>query len=189
MMFDFDFDETYEADFRQFRDILLNATCNIGDDYFQVLTAGGEDPIYRERVYCYELYHCVREIMGWDCFYQLDGELDKAGHPLIHECVGSVKPDFLVHQHGEMNKNLVAIEVKPINASRDKIEKDITTLCNFLKCAYYYRAIYLIYGQEGEIDKILQIVRKKIADIPKNSFCVIWHGRVGLKAKLIWVNP
>ncbi len=187
-MFEFDFDETYETDFRQFRDILLDATCKVGDDYFQVLTAGDEDPIYRERVYCYELYHCIREIMGWKFYYQLDGELDKAGHPLIHKYVGSVKPDFLVHRHGEMNKNLVAIEVKPINASRDKIEKDITTLCNFLKFAHYYRAVYLIYGQEDEIDKFIQIVREKVAGIPNNSFYVIWHQHVGHPAETIWTN-
>jgi len=126
--------------------------------------------------------------MSWEFFYQLDGELDKAGHPLIHECVGSVKPDFLVHRHGEMNKNLVAMEVKPINAPKDKIEKDITTLCNFLKCAYYYRAIYLIYGQEDKIDKFLQVVQEKVVGVPENSFYVIWHKQVGHLAEIIWVN-
>jgi hypothetical protein len=184
----FDFDETYEPDFRHFLDVLLNATRNIGIDYFQVLVAGGEDPIYRERVYCYELYHCIRELMGGNFYYQLDGELDKAGHPLIHKYVGSVKPDFLVHWHGEMNKNLVVVEVKPINAATGGIDKDITTLCNFLKFAHYYRAIYLIYGEDDDIDKFLGVVKEKVTAVPESSFYFLWHKQYGNAAEIIWSN-
>ena len=57
--------------------------------------------------------------------------------------------------NSENNKNIVAVEVKPISALNDKIEKDVTTLCKFLKFAYYYRAIYLVYGHDGEIEKFL----------------------------------
>ena len=178
-----------QADFDKFLKIFFDATSHVGEDYFQVLVADGENPLYRERVYCYELYHCIRELMNWDASYQLDGELDKAGHPLIHKDVGSVKPDFLVHQHGEMNNNIVAIEVKPINVSKDKIKKDISTLCKFLEFAHYYRAIYLVYGREDEIDKFLRVVEEKVANIPGNSFYLVWHKRVGDPAKIIWVYP
>lgn len=40
--------------------ILRKATANIPPEYFQLPIAGREDPIYRERVYCYELYHQMR---------------------------------------------------------------------------------------------------------------------------------
>lgn len=58
------------------------ATTHIGDIYFQLPVAGLEDAIYRERVYCYELYHWIRN--GWNGFdFSLGGEVDKTGHPLF----------------------------------------------------------------------------------------------------------
>jgi hypothetical protein len=39
-----------------FSDILRAATSQIGEEYFCIAIAGG-NPVYRERVYCYELYH------------------------------------------------------------------------------------------------------------------------------------
>jgi hypothetical protein len=43
----------------QFTQILQDATAAIGDEYF-LLPIEGADPVNRERVYCYELYHQMR---------------------------------------------------------------------------------------------------------------------------------
>ena len=43
----------------QLTDILRQATAAIGRDYF-LLPIHGAAPVYRERVYCYELYHQMR---------------------------------------------------------------------------------------------------------------------------------
>jgi hypothetical protein len=45
-------------------DVLAEATAAIEARYFRLPIAGG-DPIYRERVYCYELYHQMRLL--WLC--------------------------------------------------------------------------------------------------------------------------
>lgn len=50
-----------------------------------------------------------------ECPYSLCGEVDKAGHPLIRgHGLDHLKPDFLVHDPGDLDENLVVIEVKPI---------------------------------------------------------------------------
>jgi hypothetical protein len=40
-------------------------------------------PAYRERVYCYELYHQMRRRWPLNCEYSLNGEVDKRGHPYL----------------------------------------------------------------------------------------------------------
>lgn len=107
-----------EQDFELFLDALYRATALIEPHYFKLPVAVLENPVFRERVDCYELYHRLREVLPHDFSYQLDGELDKNGHPLIHRSVGAVKPDFLVHERGVMNKNLVVVEVKPVTVEK-----------------------------------------------------------------------
>ena len=41
---------------KELTEIIEGATAGVGSGYFH-LKIDGEDPIYRERVYCYELYH------------------------------------------------------------------------------------------------------------------------------------
>lgn len=78
-------------------DILRQATAAIGGEYF-LLPIHGADPVQRERVYCYELYHQMR--LRWPppeaCHYRLNGEIDKGGHPYFRNQRGKPKPDLLV---------------------------------------------------------------------------------------------
>ena len=138
--------------------ILMRATEAIGRSYFQLPIDGREDPIYRERVYCYELYHQLRLYWPEDESYELSGEVDKSGHPLIRgNELDNVKPDLLVHTPGNMGGNFAVIEVKPINASRNGIAKDLATLTAFRRHARYRKAIYLIYGH-GDMERILNTI-------------------------------
>lgn len=50
----------------EFTQILRQATAAIAPEYFHFPIDGG-DPIFRERVYCYELYHQLRERWPEDC--------------------------------------------------------------------------------------------------------------------------
>lgn len=143
---------TKQSDFEFFLGILLDATRRLGTHYFQLPVAGAEDPIFRERVYCYELYHLVREAMPHDCPYVLDGEVDKGGHPLLRKEIGPLKPDFIVHIPGTMDANLAVVEVKPLGASRENIVKDVETLKRFLDKADYFKAVHLVYGNGTEDD-------------------------------------
>jgi hypothetical protein len=139
----------------EIKQFLHQATANIDPQYFQLPVAGQEDPVYRERVYCYELYHQLRLLWPNDSKYVLSGEVDKSGHPLIrHNGLDNTKPDFLVHAPGNMENNLLVMEVKPVNAQRDGIKKDLQTLTAFARSGYTF-AFYLIYGSDDKAFKKL----------------------------------
>ena len=66
---------------KTFDEILRRASRNVQEQWFQLPISGG-DPVYRESVYCYELYHQMRcrWPKGTDCI--LCGEVDKGGTPI-----------------------------------------------------------------------------------------------------------
>ncbi len=133
-----------------FTAVLETATQQVSEHYFQLRIDGGE-PVYRERVYCYELYHQMRIAWPNNSHFLLHAEVDKSGHPVLSESgVQSAKPDFLVHIPGDMKGNHTIIEVKSSTARRDAIKKDLTKLTAFLRKDNYRRAIYLIYGNESK---------------------------------------
>lgn len=130
-------------------ELLSCATQRLPPQYFQVELDGG-DPVYRERVYCYELYHQLRCHWPADTPFYLNGELDKAAHPILRELGADyAKPDLLIHQPDYMAGNNTIIEVKSSNAQRDGIEKDLKTLALFRTKVNYQRAIYLLFGYQA----------------------------------------
>ncbi len=173
--------------------LLCDATKNIEQNYFQLPIDGREDPVYRERVYCYELYHQMRCLWPAVSKYELSGEVDKSGHPLIRgNNLDRVKPDLLVHKPGDMRGNHTIIEVKPINASQHGVEKDLETLTAFRRHAHYGNAIYLIYGG-GDIQTIINVIRSLKSQDRENKIDLTlislwWHERVGQPAKRVDLN-
>lgn len=130
--------------------IIERATESIDIGYFRLKIDGG-DPVYRERVYCYELYHQMRSIWPGDTVFYLNGEIDKAAHPILMELGASfAKPDLLIHTPGYMSGNHAVIEVKSSNPSNDGIRKDLHKLSLFRTRVGYERAIYLVYGHDAE---------------------------------------
>lgn len=134
-------------------DWLVKASKEISEPFFQIPVAEGNS-IFRERVYCYELYHQWR--VKWDDNFPflLCGELDKRGHTLIRgKYLDDTIPDFLVHHPGEMT-NLLVMEVKPANGNKDKMQDDLKKLTAYRKNlkdkhgnpANYYAAYFLVYG-------------------------------------------
>ena len=114
--------------------IFGRATKAIGPGYFQLNVDGG-DPIYRERVYCYELYHQMRTRWPRDTEFYLNGEIDKAAHPILMHLgdAAKAKPDLLVHRPGYMTGNHAIIEVKHCNAGNDGIRSDLRKLSLFVR--------------------------------------------------------
>lgn len=136
-----------QSDIHLFRNLLIQATRNIDTIYFQLPIATWEHRIYRERVYCYELYHQLRMYWPQSFMYSLGGEVDKTGHPLFRDgSLRNVKPDILVHRPGDMSGNLVVLEVKPINATIKGIEKDLISITEFVRLADYKQGMYLVCG-------------------------------------------
>lgn len=129
-----------------FSSILQQATEAI-DQKFYLLPVVDSASLYRERVYCYELYHQMRTRWSQTTDYCLNGEVDKRSHPYFQESAARApKPDLLVHKPGSSEYNYAVIEVKTEQGLDGGIEKDIKTLSLFKSHFGYERAIYLIYG-------------------------------------------
>jgi hypothetical protein len=165
-----------------FLQLLIEATARIPEPYFWLPVAGREDPIYRERVYCYELYHQIRTLLEHvDAFegYLMSGEIDKRGHPIIRPCI----PDFVFHHPGTMD-NLAVIEVKPVNGAPEGMLKDRETLKDFLSEDVGYKVgVELVYGDdEAAFENIQQVFSK----LNTKNLRLLWHRYQGQPA--IWVH-
>lgn len=134
----------------EFTAIFENALSRISVEYFQIRIDGG-DPVYRERVYCYELYHQLRCLWPPTSPYRLNGELDKAAHPILKKLgADRAKPDLLVHQPGYMKGNYAIVEVKRAAVKCSDIRSDLVKLSLFRDRVGYPRAIFLLFGYEAE---------------------------------------
>lgn len=146
----------------------------IEDRYFQIDRAKSP-AAWRERAYCYELYHQLRNKLPEDFPYTLHGEIDKRGHQYI--CTHFVKcpnPDFIIHEPGTMN-NLVVIEIKQCGCNLDEAKEDIQKIKTFVEQVGYQHGIFLIYGDRA-IDNL---------DVPYEKISVLWHKGVGQQLELI----
>jgi hypothetical protein len=188
------------ADADTFVATLAGATGEVEPDFFDLPVAYG-DPghtVYRERAYCYELYHRLRP--KWDdarvnlgAPYTLNGELSKAGHPLF-EGLGKT-PDLLVHVPRTMDWNLVIVEVKSATglADAEDVERDLFKLTEFVGRAQYERGVYLIYGDDRDpIGKVRRIAAKweaKAAGRSLEHVHLLWHRRHGVTAAEVGWGP
>jgi hypothetical protein len=171
-----------EEIYEHFQECLCIATSNIQHTYMFLPIAGAAMPVYRERVYCYELYHQLRLVWGNYEGYSLGGEVDKTHHPMmVGPDVQNTKPDLLVHGPGDMDGNLIIVEVKPIIAKKPGIRKDLRTLTAFLRHARYHHAIYLIYGSNPQsfhsIVEKANVLREEDVEgrIDLNAIELFWH--------------
>ncbi len=165
-------------------EIIRVATAKIDRKYFHLSIDGGDD-VFRERVYCYELYHQMRKNWPTGSQLVLNGEIDKQGHPFFKKLAkGYAKPDFLIHLPGSMAEkhNHAIIEVKH-SIDDEGVRKDLRTLNLFIRKVRYTRAIYLIYGpnaDENGFIKIKSIADEKFEDIGPIE---VWlHKEVGQPA-------
>ncbi|MGV0985499.1 MAG: hypothetical protein ACOYB2_13185 [Limnohabitans sp.] len=148
-----------------FHKILQSATSCIDGHYFETNVLDKKNQsikIYRERIYCYELYHQLRKKWPNNKTLILHGEFDKSGSQFFAGLsVNGAKPDFLIHTPGSTNTNLLAMEVKPITAQNHKIKSDLEKLTGMLTEAYFSHALFLIFGN-GSKKKADQILSRKL---------------------------
>lgn len=163
------------------RHLLREATMRLSREYFMLPVAdaeGGEPLIrYRERVYAYELYHQLRSIWP-DWPYSLAGEVDKRGHPLIRGGdLDNAKPDLLVHVPGQMEHNLVVLEIKAIRSHENHVlpaalATDLRKLIAFRR-AGYAGAVFLAFG--GSVELVREIARR-FEEVQGSLFDIeLWH--------------
>jgi hypothetical protein len=156
--------------------VLENATRAIAQPYFQLPIHGGP-AVYRERVYCYELYHQMRCLWPQNTPFILNGEVDKRGHPLLADRLNRLsQPDLLVHGPGDMNRNHAIIEVKSATVRRRGILKDLLTLTDFVMRAEYQRAIYVIYGTEAGV-ALVEEIQMRAAELNEIASIEVWQHR------------
>ncbi|WP_237481821.1 methionyl-tRNA formyltransferase-like protein [Lichenibacterium dinghuense] len=129
-------------------EVVARATEAVDAGYVRLRIDGGR-PAYRERVYCYELYHQMRTVWPRECPYTLNGEVDKRAHPIMADLGLGQVPDLLVHRPGSMAGNHAIIEVKHGGGSTAGFAKDLETLSGFRHRARYRRAILLVYATSG----------------------------------------
>jgi hypothetical protein len=108
------------------------AAARIAGEYFHLPVADA-DAVYRERVYCYELYHQLRS--DWGAFpFALGGEIDKSGNPHFRGGpYAGAQPDLLVHVPGDMDGNLAVIEAKSANVGLGGIRADLHSSGGFAR--------------------------------------------------------
>jgi len=175
--------------FETFERMVFTAASRITEIYFQLPVAGIEDAIYRERVYCYELYHQLR--VDWNGFdFSLGGEVDKGGHPIFRGGpYAGAKPDFLVHRPGDMERNLACVEVKPCLRPSHQFRDDLKKLSWFCHNAQYYRGIFLVYGTEEQDTPELDLLKRKLRDavddqeVDLERITLLHHPHVGAQAQ------
>jgi len=166
----------------EFTKVFQEASAGVEPGYFHLNIHGG-DPVYRERVYCYELYHQMRLRWPTNCRFWLNGEIDKAAHPILAGMgVGRAKPDFLVHFPGDMAGNYAIIEVKPEGAGNGDIRTDLDKLSLFTAAVGYRRAIYLVYGHHPDAT-MERIHAARAADAERLGPIELWaHTAPGAQA-------
>ncbi len=184
--------------FELYFDILINACQRVNDLYFNVpLVTEIKSPEdfrsvleYREKVYCYELYHQKRTLLEKRGSHirglLLNAETDKAG-AIYTTFVGARKPDFVLHRPGDGIHNVATTEVKRISAPINDIEKDMGKLKEFLdpETMNYFGGVALIYGEEeGKIEKIQTLLKKHFGKYWPKRFKALWHRKPGSRPEL-----
>jgi hypothetical protein len=171
----------HQSDLDGFVDALRDATSSVEKRYFDFAVSGRKAPAYRERVYCYELYHQLRCRLGPEFRYALCGEVDKRGHPLIRPYI----PDFVVHIPGDMDSNLAVVEVKSAKGGSG-ILRDLKKLSYFVTEGPAYKlGVYLVYGQSPRgIERFKSECINFLGDRPF-ALNLMWHLRAGERSEII----
>lgn len=177
---------TKVRDCESFIALLQAATNAVAPDYFE-LPIAGDALIYRERVYCYELYHQLRTLWPEEFPYSLNGEVDKAGHVVMHKLGATGVPDFLVHRPGDMDNNLVIVEVKPVDHIVEKnLGTDLEKLTKFTTDGRYELGVYLVYGgTEEAFEEVRGLARRWVQGESGRTLAKVrffWHRAVGTPA-------
>ena len=179
---------TNKEAFDIFYNTLLQSIAKIDKRFYKLKLAYFNQTMYRENVYCYELYYQLRTMLGEDFPYILAGEVDKASHPDIVERCLEFKTSFLVHQPGihSADSFLAIMQVLSVQTAF-RYPETLIDYINKMKCAIglqggYYSGIILIYGDEhAEIDKGIFDIYKNYARDMYESIILLYHNSPGDK--------
>lgn len=162
------------ADSRRFFQIFARACSTVSNEYFH-MPRFEADSVYRERVYCYELYHQLRRL--WDGFsYTLGGEVDKSGQPFFAGGpYAQSKPDLIVHYPGQMGDNLAVIEAKPATATLEKLKADLNKLSWFCENAHYKIGLLHVFGKQDVAGLSSGELENHRLQLPSSEKIIVFH--------------
>jgi hypothetical protein len=170
----------------EFSNILTIATSKVARDYFS-LNVYKQESVYRERVYCYELYHQMRLLWPPESRFFLNGEVDKMGHHYLKAAgLKGLKPDFLVHIPGDWGGNHIVMEVKPSTVKKVGLAKDLKSLDDFVQKGDYGRAILLLFGtpNKSSSEEAIKLCAK---DVKIETTIEVWqHSKPSEEASLLF---
>lgn len=179
-----------------FKEALNQSLIQINPRDFKIKRYGAPEA-WRERAYCYELYHQLRVYLdSKETFpYKLHGEIDKRGQKEICKHFKKYKkdcanPDFIVHSPGN-DGNLIAMEVKSSTCSRSKANDDIHKLEVFINKINYEYGIFLIFGDERSNRSKIKDMSKFISSLDVDSsfdgrLYILWHSCTDEKPIATW---
>lgn len=155
--------------------IVIQAILRIEAPYFRTEQHGSDREISIERIYCYELYHQIRSILtehGLDRKYVLHGEYDKSRTGLVKQILGSgYKPDFIVHKPGNLDDDILVMEVKRIDGNLRKMVDDLSKIKTFMSCKTRYRkGLMLVFGEED--------AERQIDAMISDNTIILWHNEL-----------
>ncbi|MDF1539400.1 MAG: hypothetical protein P1Q69_10920 [Candidatus Thorarchaeota archaeon] len=159
--------------FEKFTRGLSTSIENIGNLCFEIVIANSSKVAFRERVYCYELYHQLRNTLNAFPLF-IYGEPDKGSHPDF-KAIGRKSPDFIIHEPGNHGSNLAVLEVKSHLSSTKRFNKDIDTVCKFVrddKIDYKWGLLLIVGGNDFK----KRFLRKFDDDISSDEqIILLWH--------------
>ena len=154
------------------------ATSSIAEQYFE-LPVARRPPIKRERVYCYELYHRLRNELG-ERNLALTAEPDKRGNPDFDK-KRAPNPDLIIHIPGTNRQNIAVIEVE-CRPDLRHIRKDLRTL-KLMKTKGYRVLILLLFGVDQVPWKRLTKAALEV-ELSLTDFEVLLHRSAGQNASV-----
>jgi len=175
-----------QDDFESFLGLLNEAARGVGRKYFHYPNAVDYSDehelvtqlVYRERVYCYELYHKLRLAMERRKVFHtrmyLNAEVDKAGTKYA-ENIGRLKPDFVLHRPGEGAHNIAVVEVKAASAPLESVKEDFRKVKTFLQELNYFGGVSLIYGTDDNMEDIANACRQQFGTFWPPRFRLLWQ--------------
>jgi hypothetical protein len=162
--------------------LVLDALQIVGYPYFKIPNTDDKYKIQsRERIFCYELYHRMRQIQDNYCKdLTLNGELNKKGRT----CFNNEIPDFLFHIPETDNFNEAIIEVK----NTLSIIEDLQKIDNFINAHNYKLGILLIYNYTfSKVQKEFKSLKENLANIKnkENIYIIVASDPGHIKHKLL----
>ena len=138
-----------QKDSKEILSLIKQAIDNVEEKFYQVEHMKQNGTIgkqYRERVWCYEFYHRLRETNLPDDKLIINGEIDKSGNDNF---IDKINPDFIIHEQGSNDNNLCVIEVK-LRLDYEGINKDFCSLTEMLNQHNYKQAVFILINHTFE---------------------------------------